>query len=76
MILALRQISPGNSIGLLLVLTTKLPGLCFDRSHFGPYDLHIRLNDVPLKKIHLVLGIPNFLGLFDEVNSILTSVGH
>ena len=52
-------------MGLLSVLIIKLPELCSNRSPFGPYDLHIRLNDVPLNKIHLILGIPNFLDLFD-----------
>ena len=55
----------GNSIGLLSVLTIEYLGLCFDRSPFSPYDLYIRLNAVHINKIHLVLGIPNFLGLFD-----------
>ena len=55
----------GNSIGLLSVLTIEYLGLCSDRSPFDPYDLHIRLNDVHLNKIHLVLGIPSFLDLFD-----------
>ena len=43
----------------------EYPGLCSDRYPFGPYDLYIRLNVVHLNKIHLVLVIPNFLGLFD-----------
>ena len=55
----------GNSIGLLLVLATELLGLFSDLSPFGPYDLPIKLNDVSLNKIHLVLGIPSFLDLFD-----------
>ena len=29
------------------------------------YDPHIMLANVPPKKIHLVLGIPNFLDFFD-----------
>ena len=57
--------SLGNSIGHLSVHTMKLTGLCSDRSSLGPYNHHIRLNDVPPKKIHLVLGIPNFLDFFD-----------
>ena len=55
----------GSSIGLLLVLAIEHPGLCFDRSLCGPYNLHIRLQVVHRNKIHLVLGIPSFLGLFD-----------
>ena len=65
MILVLRRISPWNSIGLLSVLAIEYPDLCFDRSPFGPYDRHIRLDDVPFNKIHLVLGIPSFLDLFN-----------
>ena len=65
MILVLRRSVLRNSIGLLLVLAIEYPGLCSDRSPFGPYNHHIRLDDVPLNKIHLVLGIPSFLDLFD-----------
>ena len=54
-----------SSIGLLSVIAIEHPGLCFDRSPFGPYDLHTRMQVVHLNKIHLVLGIPNSLGLFD-----------
>ena len=65
MILILRKISPWDLIGHLLVHAIGLPGLCSNRSPLGPYDLHIRLNDVSSNKIHLILGIPIFLDFFD-----------
>ena len=50
----------------------EFPRLCSDRSPLGPYDHHIRLDDAPPNKIHLVLGIPNFLDFFDYVKLILS----
>ena len=55
----------GISIGHLSIHAMKFPGLCSDRLPFGPYDHHIRLDDIPPNEIHLVLGIPNFLDFFD-----------
>ena len=52
-------------MGHLSVHAMEFHGLCLDRLPFGPYDHHIRLDDVPPNKIHLVLGFPNFLDFFD-----------
>ena len=52
-------------MGHLLIHTMDFPGLCSDRSPFYPYDYHIKLDDVPPNKIHLVLGFSNFLDFFD-----------
>ena len=35
-----------------------------DRSPFGLYDHHIRLDNVPSNKIHIILDIHNFLDFF------------
>ena len=55
---------PSRSNTVILVLRKNSPWES-SWSPFGPYDLHIRLNDVSLNKIHLVLGIPSFLDLFN-----------
>ena len=65
MILVLRRISPWEFYWSPFDFEIEYPELCSDRSPFSPYDRHIRLDDVPLNKIHLVLGIPSFLDLFD-----------
>ena len=57
-------LGPSRLNNVILVLRRISPWE-FYWSPFGTYDCHIRLDDVPLKKIHLVLGISSFLDLFD-----------
>ena len=52
-------------MGHLLIHTMEFPRLCSYRPPFGPYDHHIKLDDVLPNKIHIVLGFPNFLDFFD-----------
>ena len=55
-------------MGHIFVHAMKFFGLCSNRSPFGPYNHHIRLDDILPNKIHLVLGIPNFLDTLIKSN--------